>query len=79
MAGTKVGPDQLGSNKKNKNKIKLDSDQLGPLKKINSDHKKKNKISRPHLPFTRHFVFFFFLTNSWLRKLILFLSILMTH
>ena len=40
QAGTKVGPDQLGppvrinlnqlgSNKKKKNKIKLDSDQLG--------------------------------------------------
>ena len=25
---------------------------------LNSDHKKKNKISRRHLPFTRHFVFF---------------------
>ena len=53
--GTKVGTaspgrinsDRLGSNKKNKNKMKLDS-----------DHKKKNKISRRHLPFTRHFVFF---------------------
>ena len=48
-AGTKVGPDQLGppvrvgstridsdrlgSNKKNKNKIKLDSDQLGAVAK----------------------------------------------
>ena len=31
-AGTKVGPDQLGSNKKNKNKIKLDLDQLGSTK-----------------------------------------------
>ena len=49
-------------------------------KKINLDHKKKNKINRRHLPFTRHFVFFF-LMNSWLRKLILFLLllILMIH
>ena len=28
------GSDQLGSNKKNKNKTKLDSDQLGVIKKI---------------------------------------------
>ena len=40
-------------------------------KKKNSDYKKKNKISRYHLTFTRHFVFL--LTNLWLRKLILFL------
>ena len=39
-AGTKVGPDQLGSTRtnadriKSKNKINLDSDQLGSIKKI---------------------------------------------
>ena len=34
--------------------LALDSDQQ---KKFNSDHEKKNIISRRHLPFTRHFVF----------------------
>ena len=58
QAGTKVRPDQLGT---------ASPDQLGSNKKIkikqnwtqiNSDHKKKNKVGRHHLPFTRHFVFF---------------------
>ena len=52
-AGTKVGPDQLGSTrtnsdriKKNKkiNKIGLGSTRI--IKKKNSDYKKKNKICR---------------------------------
>ena len=29
VGSTRIDSDQLGSNKKNKNKIKLDSDQLG--------------------------------------------------
>ena len=67
----RINSDRLGPTRiewKNKNKIKMDS-----------DYKKKNKISRYHLSFTRHFVFF--LTNSCLRKLILFLFllILMIH
>ena len=75
----RINSDRLGPTRikwKNKNKIKMDSDHK---KKNNSDYKKKNKISRYHLSFTRHFVFF--LTNSWLRKLILFLFllILMIH
>ena len=73
-AGTKVGLHQLLPPVRVRS-TRIDSDQLGTNKKIkmkenwtriNSDHKKKNKISRHHLPFTRHFVFF--LTNSWLRK-----------
>ena len=44
-SAVRINSDRLGSNKKNKNKIV-------------SDHTKKNKISRRHLPFTRHFVFF---------------------
>ena len=33
VGSTQIDSDQLGSNKKSKNKIKLDSDQLGSLKK----------------------------------------------
>ena len=73
-AGRKVGLDQLLPPVRVRS-TRIDSDQLGTNKKIkmkenwtriNSDHKKKNKIIRHNLPFTRHFAFF--LTNSWLRK-----------
>ena len=70
-----------------RHKSRTGSTRTASPRRINSDHKKstriikKGKISRRHLPFTRHFVFFFFRTNSWLRKLILFLFllILMIH
>ena len=43
-----INSDRLGSNKKIKIKLYWT--------RIDSDHKKKNKISRRQLPFTRHFV-----------------------
>ena len=65
------GSDRLGPTrieKKNKNKIKLDLDQLGSLKKNNSHYIKRKKNQSVSLNFQPPFCFF--LTNSWLRKLI---------
>ena len=58
------GLDQLGSTRTNSDrikKIKITENWTGinsDHKTNNSDYKKKNKISRYHLTFTRHFVFF---------------------